>query len=96
MVNDKKAANEEDSAAKLRKLAEEMRFRIREAMVQRGGSEAFCAGSAPTAPGKPEVGGVAYRPPIPPIECHLQYGRVEVGDELDSWNIEFGQLLVAG
>ena len=41
MVNDKKAANEEDSAAKVRKLAEEMRFRIREAMAQRGDSEAF-------------------------------------------------------
>ena len=41
MVNDKKAANEEDSAAKVRKLAEEMRFRIRGAMAQPGGSEAL-------------------------------------------------------
>lgn len=41
MVTEKKAAKEEDSAAQVQKLAEEMRFRIREAMAQRNGSEAF-------------------------------------------------------
>ncbi|HXR38750.1 MAG TPA: hypothetical protein VN776_06640 [Terracidiphilus sp.] len=41
LVNEKKAANEADSAAKLQKLAEERRFRQKEAMAQRGGSEAF-------------------------------------------------------
>lgn len=41
LVNYKKAEKEEDSAAKMQRLAEEMRFRIREAMAQRGGSEAF-------------------------------------------------------
>lgn len=41
MVNDKKLNTEEDSSAKMQRLAEEMRFRIKEAMVQRGGSEAF-------------------------------------------------------
>jgi len=37
----KNAANEEDSAKRMQRLAEEMRFRIRESMAQRGGSEAF-------------------------------------------------------
>jgi hypothetical protein len=41
VVNDKKLNTEEDSSAKMQRLAEEMRFRIKEAMVQRGGSEAF-------------------------------------------------------
>jgi hypothetical protein len=37
----KSAVKEEDSATKMQRLAEEMRFRIREAMAQRNGSEAF-------------------------------------------------------
>jgi hypothetical protein len=37
----KKAVKEEDSAAQVQRLAEEMRFRLKEAMAQRGGSEAF-------------------------------------------------------
>jgi hypothetical protein len=41
VVNEKKADKQEDSAAKMQRLAEEMRFRIKEAMAQRGGSEAF-------------------------------------------------------
>ena len=41
VVNEKKAENEESSAARMQRLAEEMRFRIKEAMAQRGGSEAF-------------------------------------------------------
>lgn len=41
METHKKMAKEDDSAAKMRKLAEEMRFRLKEAMAQRGGSEAF-------------------------------------------------------
>lgn len=41
MVKEKIAPQEKDSAEKLQKMAEEMRFRIREAMAQRGGSEAF-------------------------------------------------------
>lgn len=41
LVKEKKAAEQEDSAAKLQKLAEEKRFRMKEAMAQRGGSEAF-------------------------------------------------------
>jgi hypothetical protein len=41
LVNEKKAAKEEDSAAKVQRLAEEMRFRLKESMAQRGGSEAF-------------------------------------------------------
>jgi hypothetical protein len=32
---------EEESAAKMQKLAEQRRFRLKEAMAQRGGSEAF-------------------------------------------------------
>jgi hypothetical protein len=41
LISEKKASQEQDSAAKLKKQAEEMRFRIREAMAQRNGSEAF-------------------------------------------------------
>jgi hypothetical protein len=41
VVNDKKSTVEEDSSARMQRLAEEMRFRIKESMVQRGGSEAF-------------------------------------------------------
>lgn len=41
MENKKNAAIEEDSAKRMQRLAEEMRFRIRESMAQRGGSEAF-------------------------------------------------------
>jgi hypothetical protein len=41
LVKDKNTAEQEDSAAKLKKLAEEKRFRQKEAMAQRGGSEAF-------------------------------------------------------
>ena len=41
MENEKKAPKEEDSAAKAKKMADKMRFRLKEAMVQRGGSEAF-------------------------------------------------------
>jgi hypothetical protein len=37
----KNASKEEDSAAKAKRLAEQMRFRMKEAMAQRGGSEAF-------------------------------------------------------
>jgi hypothetical protein len=40
-LENKKAANQEDSAARMQRLAEEMRFRIMEATAQRGGSEAF-------------------------------------------------------
>jgi hypothetical protein len=32
---------EENSAARMQKMAEEMRFRLKEAMAQRGDSEAF-------------------------------------------------------
>lgn len=49
MVNVKRAVKEEegsaikqeDSAARVQRLAEEMRFRLKEAMAQRGGSDAF-------------------------------------------------------
>ena len=41
LENEKKAAKEQDSSAKVQKLAEQMRFRLKEAMAQRGGSEAF-------------------------------------------------------
>lgn len=41
MVTEKKLTKEEDSAAKVQRLAEQMRFRLKEAMVQRGGAEAF-------------------------------------------------------
>jgi hypothetical protein len=35
------SVKDEDSAARMQRLAEEMRFRLKEAMAQRGGSEAF-------------------------------------------------------
>lgn len=41
MDNKKNVVKEEDSATRMQRLAEEMRFRIREAMAQRNGSEAF-------------------------------------------------------
>jgi hypothetical protein len=48
VVKFKRAVQEEDavveqenSAAHMQKMAEEMRFRLKEAMAQRGGSEAF-------------------------------------------------------
>ena len=41
LENEKKAAKELDSSAKVQKLAEQMRFRLKEAMAQRGGSEDF-------------------------------------------------------
>jgi len=39
--SEKQTAKEDDSAAKVQKLAEQMRFRMKEAMAQRGGSAAF-------------------------------------------------------
>jgi hypothetical protein len=39
--NDKKAPKEADSAAKAKQLAEKLRFRLKESMAQRGGSEDF-------------------------------------------------------
>ena len=41
METQKKIVRESDSAAQVKQLAEQMRFRIKEAMAQRGGSEAF-------------------------------------------------------
>jgi hypothetical protein len=41
LVKDKCAEKEENSAVKMQRLAEEKRFQIKEAMAQRGGSEAF-------------------------------------------------------
>ena len=41
MENKKTAVKEEDSDKRMQRLADEMRFRIRESMAQRGGSEAF-------------------------------------------------------
>ena len=41
VVNVKQAEKEENSAVRMQRLAEEMRVRIREAMAQRNGSEAF-------------------------------------------------------
>ena len=41
MVKDKCADKQDSSAVKMQRLAEEKRFRIKEAMAQRGGSEAF-------------------------------------------------------
>jgi hypothetical protein len=41
LVSQMKRVKEEDSAARVQRLAEEMRFRLKEAMAQRGGSEAF-------------------------------------------------------
>jgi hypothetical protein len=37
----KRAPRAEDSAAKAKQLAEKLRFRLKEAMAQRGGSDAF-------------------------------------------------------
>jgi hypothetical protein len=39
--HEKQATKEEDSTAKVQRLAEQMRFRLKEAMAQRGGSAAF-------------------------------------------------------
>jgi hypothetical protein len=41
VTNTKKAAKEDPSTAQVQKLAEQMRFRLKEAMAQRGDSEAF-------------------------------------------------------
>jgi hypothetical protein len=41
LENEKKTASESDSAAKLQRLNEQMRFRMKEATAQRGGSAAF-------------------------------------------------------
>lgn len=41
LENVKRAPKEEDSAAKAKQLAEKLRFRLKEAMAQRGESEAF-------------------------------------------------------
>jgi hypothetical protein len=41
LENVKRAPKAEDSAAKAKKLAEQLRFRLKEAMAQRGGSAAF-------------------------------------------------------
>jgi hypothetical protein len=41
LVSQIKTVKEEDSAARVKRLAEEMHFRLKEAMAQRGGSEAF-------------------------------------------------------
>jgi hypothetical protein len=41
LENLKTAPKEEDSAAKAKRLTEQLRFRLKEAMAQRGGSEAF-------------------------------------------------------
>jgi len=37
----KNVSHQEDSAAKAKRLAEQIRFRMKEAMAQRGGNEAF-------------------------------------------------------
>ena len=41
LENTKKRPKEEDSAARAKWVAGQLRFRMKEAMVQRGGSEAF-------------------------------------------------------
>jgi len=41
LLSQMNTVKEEDSAARVQRLAEEMRFRLKEAMAQRGGSEAF-------------------------------------------------------
>ncbi len=41
MEDEKKPPKEEDSAAKAKRLAEKLRFRLKEATAQREGSEAF-------------------------------------------------------
>jgi hypothetical protein len=41
LLNQTKTIKEEDSAARMQRLAEEMRFGIKEATAQHGGSETF-------------------------------------------------------
>jgi hypothetical protein len=41
LENTKKSPKEEDSTARAKWLVEQLRFRMKEAMAQRGGSEAF-------------------------------------------------------
>lgn len=41
MENVKSTPQEQDSSAKAKQLAEKLKFRLKEAMAQRGGSEAF-------------------------------------------------------
>lgn len=41
VVKDKEASTQENSASRLQKLAEEKRFFAKEALAQRGSSEAF-------------------------------------------------------
>jgi hypothetical protein len=41
LENTKTKPNEENSAAKAKRLADKLRFRLKEASAQRGGSEAF-------------------------------------------------------
>jgi hypothetical protein len=41
LENIKNAPKLEDSAARAKRLADQLRFRMKEAMAQRGGSEAF-------------------------------------------------------
>jgi hypothetical protein len=41
LTKDQKAATEENSSAQVQRLAQEMRFRLKESMAQRGNSEAF-------------------------------------------------------
>jgi hypothetical protein len=41
LENLKTIPKEEDSTAKVKRLTEKLRFRLKEAMAQRGGSEAF-------------------------------------------------------
>jgi hypothetical protein len=41
LENVKSAPQEQDSSAKAKQLAEKLKFRLKEAMAQRGGSEAF-------------------------------------------------------
>jgi hypothetical protein len=40
-VMERQAPKQEDSAARAKRLAEQLRFRLKESMAQRGGSEAF-------------------------------------------------------
>jgi hypothetical protein len=41
LENVKSTPQEQDSSAKAKQLAEKLKFRLKEAMAQRGGSEAF-------------------------------------------------------
>jgi len=41
LEDEKRASQEEDAAARAKRLAEKLRFRMKEASAQRGGSEAF-------------------------------------------------------